>query len=219
MLTLEVKARERKETGDALRDSGVMPAVYYGPKESATPIAIDMRRFAHVWKEAGVTTVITLQGVGEEKDTLIRDVQFHPVTGRPLHADFYVLEKGKKIQIKVPITFEGDPPAGKAGHIVVKALHEIEIEVAPAQLPHDLPLDISKLENVGDHITAKEVKIPSSATLLTEPDEIVVSVVEFKEEKIEEPAVPAEGEPAEGAAPLEGEAPTEGEQAPAEKAE
>lgn len=219
MLVLEVKPRSTDESGDEMRARGVMPAVFYGPKEAATPIGVDMRLFSHVWKEAGVTTVITLKGVGEGKDTLIRDVQFHPVTGRPLHADFYVLEKGKKIQIKVPLTFKGVPPAEKAGHILVKALHEIEIEVAPAQLPHDLPLDISMLANVGDHITAKDVKIPSSATLITNPDDIVVSVVEFKEEKVEEPIPAAEGAPAEGETPAEGEAPAEGGEAPAEKAE
>jgi len=51
---------------------------------------------------------------GEDKDALIHDVQFHPVTGRLLHADFYVLEKGKKIKISVPLEFEGAAPAEKA---------------------------------------------------------------------------------------------------------
>jgi len=76
----------------------------------------------------------------------------------------------------------------------VKALHEIEIEVAPAELPHSLPVDISVLANVGDHITAGEVRLPPSATLITDAEEIVVSITEFKEEKEETPSevVPAE---------------------------
>ncbi|KKW19575.1 MAG: 50S ribosomal protein L25 [Parcubacteria group bacterium GW2011_GWA2_51_10] len=210
MLQLEVKPRDAEESNDALRGEGLMPAVFYGPKEKTTPIAVDARRFTHTWKEAGETTVITLTGVGEEKDTLIHDVQFHPVTGLPLHADFYVLEKGKKITINVPLSFIGAAPAEKEGHIIVKALHEIEIEVAPAQLPHDLPVDIAQLVNVGDHITAGNVKIPSSATLITDPEDIVVSVVEFKEEKVEAPA-PVAGVAAEGAPAAAGaEAPAEG---------
>src|SRR3990167_2384869 len=137
-LVLEVKSRDAKDSADALRKHGVVPAVFYGPKEGATPIAVDARKLERVWKEAGETTIVTLKGMGEDKDTLIHDVQFHPVNGNLLHADFYVLEKGKKITIKVPLEFEGVAPAEKAGHILIKALHEVEIEVAPAELPHHL---------------------------------------------------------------------------------
>lgn len=202
MLALEIKPREANESTDALRKRGAMPAVLYGPKEAATAISIDAPKFERMWREAGETTVITLRGVGEEKETLIHDVQFHPVTSVPIHADFYVLEKGKKIRINVPLVFAGSAPAEKAGHIVVKALHEIEIEVAPAELPHNLPVDISTLENVGDRITAGQIVLPASATLLTHANEIVASVTEFKEEKIEEPApaAAAEGTPAAGEA-------------------
>ena len=185
MLTLDVKPRTAKESAETLREKGVAPAVLYGPKEDATPIAIDLRKLEHVWKHAGQTSVVTLKGVGDDKDTLIHDVQFHPVTGRLLHADFYVLEKGKKIKIKVPLEFEGTAPAEKAGHIVVKAMHEIEIEVAPAELPHHLSVNLAVLSNVSDHITASQIALPGSASLITHAEEIVASVTEFVEEKEE----------------------------------
>ena len=185
MLTLDVQPRTASDKPEALRKRGVVPAVFYGPKEGATPISIDARKLEQVWKQAGETTIIALEGVGEKKDTLIHDVQFHPVTGRLLHADFYVLEKGKKIQIKVPLEWTGQAPAEKAGHIVVKALHEIEIEVTPQELPHNLPVDIGVLANVGDHITASQIPLPPSASLITDEGEIVASITEFKEEKVE----------------------------------
>jgi large subunit ribosomal protein L25 len=209
MLALEITARAATESSEELRTRGVVPAVFYGPKEDSTAIAIDGLKLERVWKEAGETTLVKLTGVGEEKDTLIHDIQIHPVTGKVLHADFYVIEKGKKVEIKVPLEFVGVAPAEKLGHIVVKALHEVEIEVTPAELPHHLDVDMSALENVGDHVTAKDIKLPASAELKTPADEIVVSIVEFKEEKVEVPAavVPAEiigekkeGEAAEGAA-------------------
>ncbi len=208
MLALEVKPRG-KESADTLREGGAVPAVFYGPKEKSTAIAIDARKLEHVWKEAGQTSVVTLKGLGEDKDTLIHDVQFHPVTSKLLHADFYVLEKGKKIKIKVPLEFTGIAPAEKAGHIIVKALHEIEIEVAPAELPHHLAVDQTSLENVGDHITASQIQLPPSAALITHGDEIVASATEFKEEKIEEPT-PAPETVILTAKPEEGEAPTPG---------
>lgn len=185
MLALEVKPRNDTDSPDTLRTQGEVPAIFYGPKEKATPIAIDALKLEHVWKEAGETTIVTLKGVGDDKDTLIHDAQFHPVTGRLLHVDFYVLEKGKKVRIKVPLHFEGQAPAEKSGHIVVKTLHEVEIEVTPQELPHNLPVNISKLQNVGDHIVAHDIKLPASATLITSADEIVASVKEFKEESAE----------------------------------
>ena len=176
--------------------------MFYGPKEAPVAISIVTKSLEQIWKNAGETTIITLKGVGADKDTLIRDVQIHPVTSKLMHADFYVLEKGKKIEISVPLEFVGSAPAEKLGHILVKALHEIEIEVAPAELPHNLEVDISSLENVGDHITAGDIKLPPSATLITHAEEIIASVtafVEFKEEVIPTEAVPS----TEVAAPVE----------------
>jgi large subunit ribosomal protein L25 len=195
MLTLEVKARDSKESPQDIRKQGLVPAVFYGPVEEATSISIDAQKFDRIFREAGETTIVTLKGNGIEKDTLIHDVQVHPVTGKPLHADFYVLEKGKKLTINIPLEFVGSAPAEKQGHIVVKALHEVEIEVAPQELPKHLAVDISKLENVGDHILASQIPLPPSAELKTDGDEIVVSITEFKEEKLDEaptPVVPAE---------------------------
>jgi large subunit ribosomal protein L25 len=208
MLALEIASRKEAASPDVLRKGGVIPAVFYGPKEEATPISIDARMLERVWKEAGETTIITLKGVGEDKDTLIHDVQFHPVTGALLHADFYVLEKGKKITINIPLEFEGAAPAEKSGHIITKVMHEVEIEVAPQELPQHLVVDLSKLENVGDHVLVSDVKLPPSATLITNPEEIVASVTEFKEESAEiAPAPETEILTAKPAA--EGEAPTD----------
>lgn len=189
MLILDVTTRDTSQSVDILRAKGTIPATFYGPKELPASISIDGRRMESIWRDAGETTIVTLKGVGADKDTLIHDVQLHPVSGKILHADFYVLEKGKKITINVPLEFIGEAPAEKLGHILVKTLHEIEIEVAPAELPHNLEVDISTLTEVGDHITAGEVKLPPSATLITEAEEIVASVTAFQEEKAPEALV------------------------------
>lgn len=203
MLTLEVGTRNMKESPNTLRLRGMIPAVLYGRKEPSTPVVVHARKMASLWKEAGETTIISLTGIGEAKDSLIRDVQLHPVSGNLLHADFYVLEKGKKIEIEVPLVFVGAAPAEKSGHIIVKSLHEVEIEVLPAELPHELSIDISKLANVGDRIIASDIPLPPSATLITGSEEIVASVAEFKEEKVEAPVVP-EGVPTTQEAGAEG---------------
>lgn len=203
MLELGVTARDAKSSPEDMRASGVMPAIMYGPKEAPIAIAINTREFERTFREAGETTLVKLKGLGEDKDTLIHDVQLHPVTDAPLHADFYVIEKGKKVSLAIPLEFVGAAPAEKLGHIVVKALHEIEIEVAATEIPQHLEVDLSKLENVGDHIVVSDIKLPASAELQTEADEIVASVTAFVEEKVEASAPAA----AEGAAPAEGTAP------------
>jgi len=207
MISLAITKREAKGSSNALRKGGVLPAVFYGPKEESTPIEIPLAAFERVWRESGETTIITLTGVGEPKEVLIQDVAQHPVTGIPLHADFYVLEKGKKIEISVPIEFEGVAPAEKEGGVVVKVLHEIEIKVAPAELPQHLTVDISALQAIGDHITVSQVKLPPSAELMTDPEEIVVSITEQKivEEMPTKPPTDEELAAAAGAAaPAEG---------------
>lgn len=187
-VNLSIQPRDAKTAPESVRASGLVPAVLYGPKEAPTPISINAKEFERVFKTAGETTIIILKGVGEDKETLIKDVQFHPVTDTPLHADFYVIEKGKKVTVSIPLEFVGSSPAEKAGHILVKALHELEIEVAPAELPQQLDVDVSKLENVGDHILAKDLKLPPSAELQIDPDEIVASITEFVAEKESAPA-------------------------------
>jgi len=197
---LTVQTRDTKTSADEVRSTGMVPAVLYGPKEAPTAVSINAKEFDRVFRTAGETTIIILKGLGEDKETLIKDVQFHPVTDMPLHADFYVIEKGKKVTVSIPLEFVGNSPAEKAGHILVKAVHEVEIEVAPAELPQHLEVDVSKLENVGDHVLAKDIKLPTSAELQIDADEIIVSVTEFVEEKAPAPAAEAAA-PAAPAAP------------------
>lgn len=190
MTTLEASTRDTKTSVDALRKQGKIPAVFYGPKESATPITIDGKAFDKVYKEAGESTVVTLQGVGDEKDTMIHEVDYHPVTGKPLHVDFYVIEKGKKVQTHVPLEFvgEADAPAIKSlGGTLVKVVHEIEIEAMPKDLPHEITVDVSGLDTFESRITLADLKLPVGVTALGNMEDTIVSVAEPKEEEIETP--------------------------------
>lgn len=219
MLALAVTKRDKKQGADILRKKGILPAVFYGPKEESTPIAIPLPAFERLFKEAGETTIISLTGVGEPKEVLIQDVDIHPVTGAPRHVDFYVLEKGKKIEIAVPVEFVGIAPAEKEGGVVVKVLHEIEIKVAPAELPQHLTVDLSALMAIGDHISVSQVPLPPSAELITDPHETVVSITEQKVVEEEETKPPTDEELAAQAAIAEGAAPAEGGAAVGEKKE
>ncbi|KKW12450.1 MAG: 50S ribosomal protein L25 [Parcubacteria group bacterium GW2011_GWA2_49_9] len=184
---LTYEKRDPKVAPSTLRNAGRIPAVFYGRKQASTSITLSTKDFEKVWKKAGETAVVNLQSGDEEVQALIKDVDRHPVFGTPRHADFYVFEKGQKLKIKIPIIFTGVSPAVKdLGAVLVKVIHDLEIEAEPKNLPQKLEVDISPLAAFGDNITAKSIKLPEGVTLVISPDDIVASVYEPKEEVIEE---------------------------------
>lgn len=190
MFTLTVNKRE-KGKNKKLRQEGRIPAVFYGKKEESTPIAVDAVAFAKVLKEAGESSVITLKTESGEKEALIKDVDFDPVTEAPRHADFYVFEKGHKLEVSVPLEFIGVAPAVKElGGILVKVLHELKIRAMPKDLPHEVQVDISSLKDFESQIIARNLKLPEGVELMESPEEIIALVEEAKEEVEEEVVAP-----------------------------
>lgn len=190
MFKLKVEKRDKKENLDFLKKSGLIPAVFYGPKDPSTSIKINLSDFKKAWKNAGESTVISLEGENIDADVLIQDIDLDPVTDIPRHVDFYAIEKGKKLNVDVPLEFVGVSPAVKDfGAVLVKVLHEIEIEALPKDLPHRLEIDISPLVNFDSVLTAKDIKLPMGVTLKVKSDEVIASVYEPKEEVVEEKSV------------------------------
>lgn len=190
MFKLKVEKRDIKENLDLLRESGIIPAVYYGPKDASTAIKLTLADFRKAWRSAGESTVLELTGEGIEADVLIQEVSLHPVTDTPIHVDFYAIEKGKKISVDVPLEFIGVSPAVKElGAVLVKVLHDIEIEALPKDLPHTLDVDISSLVNFDSVLTAGDIKLPEGVTLLVKTNEVIASVYEPKEEIIDDTPV------------------------------
>lgn len=189
MLSLTIQKRDMKVAPQTLRSTGIIPAVFYGPKEVSTPVQLSMVEFKKVLKKAGESSVIILkEASGTEHEALIHEVDVHPLTGEPRHADFYVIEKGKKVTVHVPIIFTGTSPAvkDKAG-ILVKVLRELEVEAAPRELPHDVTVDISKLVELTDVILAKDIILGTGVELKIGPEEVIASIAVAKEEVEEAP--------------------------------
>ncbi len=179
---------EKREGGKTVADAKI-PAVFYGPKAESTPIWVNEVDFLRVWKEAGESTVVTLSLDGETHDTLIHDVNREPVRGAIRHVDFYVLEKGKKVEISIPLEFIGVSEAVKTlGGNLVKVLHEVEIEAMPKDLPHAIEVDISALVDFDSQIHAGDLKLPAGVVLKTDAEEVVALVAEAKEEEEVAPA-------------------------------
>lgn len=203
MLMFELEATERKRAGKraltSLRSEGFMPAVIYGRKEKTASIKISQHDFKKIFKMAGESSIVSIKGLGDEKQVLIHDVDFDPVTSEPRHVDFYAIEKDKKISVKVPLEFIGEAPAVKElGGILVKALHELEIEVLPKDLPHSIEVNISPLKDFETSLYVKDIKLPEGVVALTSLDEAVASAAEAREEIEEVPEADLESIEVEG---------------------
>lgn len=164
-----------------------MPAVFYGKKQASTPIAVSHKGFLKAWKEAGESTVIELKGDGLELEALVQDIDVDPITDLPRHADFYVFEKGQKMEVPVSVSFVGVSPAVKdLNGILVKVLHEVRVSAEPKNLPHEIEVDISSLTTLDSQILARDLKLGAGVELAEKPEEVVASISVAKEEPVEE---------------------------------
>ena len=168
----------------------MVPAVYYGNKEKSTPIAIDAISFKKVWKKAGESSIITIKTDKGEIDSLLYEVQVDPVTGEPIHADFYAVDKDTEIYANVPLEFTGVSPAVKdLGGTLIKVLHEMEVRSLPKDLPHSIQVDISSLDTLESRISVKDLTLPRGVSTTENQNEIVAAIAAAREEE-EEPIVP-----------------------------
>jgi large subunit ribosomal protein L25 len=189
-MELTVEKRDTAQNNNTLRRKGVLPAVVYGRSEESTPIAVDAKTFGKLYHDAGESSVITLKGLGGDKQVLIHEVEFDAVSGAPIHADFYAIEKGQKVTVSVPLEFEGVSPAVKdLGGILTKVMHELEVTCEPQDLPHAVHVDISKLATLEDQIKVSDLPLPKGAEVSVDGDEIVAMISVAQEEPAEAPAM------------------------------
>lgn len=190
MFTLIAEKREKKDSLDYIRQSGNIPAVFYGNNKPTTSISVSAKEFTKVFKEAGESSTITLKTPDGTFDVLIHEVHKNPITGTPIHADFIVVDMNKEIEVAIPLEFVGESGAEKGGRgVLVKALHEVNVKALPKDLPHTIEIDLSSLQNVDDHISLKDIVLPKGVTLIGEMSDVVASVTHIKEEVEEAPVV------------------------------
>jgi large subunit ribosomal protein L25 len=191
-MTTKLTAEKRDIFGkklQAAREAGKLPISIYGAKEEAGSYFVEIKDFKKVLKEAGESTIVSLVTSDGNKETLIHEIAWHPLTGEPVHADFLAVETNKPITVHVPLEFIGESPAVKTlSAMIVKVLHELEIEALPKDLPHQIEVDLSSLVDLESRITVADIKLPTGVTTELDPEEIVVSVTEAGEEVVEEEA-------------------------------
>ena len=179
-LPAETRERAGKGASRALRREGRVPAVVYGGNEE--PLAIHVEEKLLV-KQLGTghffNSIVEVEVGGKTVKTLPKDVAFHPVNDRPLHADFLRLSKDAKVHVDVPVIFvnEAASPGLKRGGVLNIVRHELELVCPADKIPDDIAIDVTGFD-VGDSIHISHVKLPAGVkSAITDRDFTIATIV------------------------------------------
>lgn len=181
-LTLSAEARERggKGASRALRNEGRVPAVIYGNNEDPQSIHIEEKLLMKALHTGHfMNSVIMIEIGGKQVRTLPKDVSFHPVTDRPLHADFLRIGEHTEVHVNVPVHFvdEEASPGMKRGAVLNIVRHDLELVCDAANIPDDIKISLKGLD-VGASIHISHVELPAGAkSAITDRDFTIATLV------------------------------------------
>jgi large subunit ribosomal protein L25 len=204
MSEMMIEVEPRHETGTnsnrRLRLRGQIPAVVYGGvAKDSVPIHVDRKRLIELLKQGGsenAVFLLKLSSTGQERHAMIRDMQLDPITREIVHLDFQRVVMTEKVRVQVAIELTGTAYGVKTEGGVLDFSHrEIHVECLPGDIPKTLKLDVAEL-HLGQHLSASDLQLPATVSLLDEPDRVLVSVMHSKTEVVAEPEA-AEAAPVE----------------------
>ena len=181
-LTLAAEPRERagKGASRAIRREGRVPAVIYGNKQDPVGIHVEEKLLIKMMSNGHfMNTVVMIDVGGQQTRTLPKDVQFHPVTDRPLHVDFLRISEHATVTVAVPISFVNEEQSKglKRGGVLNIVRHELELVCDAAEIPDQIEIDLAGLE-IGDSIHISAVTLPKGVTsAITDRDFTIATVV------------------------------------------
>lgn len=201
-----------------LRRDGKVPAVIYGTLvDEPISVTLDTRDLYRTYIDYGNISLIDVTLNGDVHTVYIRNVQQHPISREPLHAELYAPNLTVSMTAAVPVILVGESPNPDGA--VTQLRDNIELEGLPTDLPGAVEVDVSGLEEFGDAVMVSDLQLPAEVTLVTDPEEMIVRLMEVRIiEEEEEPEELEEGELPEGEEGEEGEA-AEGEEGEADEDE
>lgn len=202
-ITLNVEVRAEKGTKkvlSTLRAESRIPAIIYGGEKAPISVALSEKDLMSARRKGGANAILRLKHAKGEETVVVKELQRHPVTDRPVHADFQRISLTQKIEAKVPLNVIGEAPGVKtSGGMLSIDMRELRIKALPAAIPQHIDIDISKLE-LHQAILVKDLGLAEGIEVLDAADASIVRVVIAKVEVVAEP-VP--GAVVEGAVPAE----------------
>jgi large subunit ribosomal protein L25 len=181
-LTLSAETRDRagKGASRAMRREGRVPAVVYGNKEEPLAIHVEEKALVRMLSTGHfMNSVIMIDHGAGTARTLPKDVQFHPVTDRPLHVDFLRISEHSKVHVNVPIRFVNEEASRglKRGGVLNAVRHELELICDAAEIPEEIQVDLAGLD-IGDSLHISAVSLPKGAECaITDRDFTIATIV------------------------------------------
>jgi len=216
-LELTLDAREAQgKANKRLRREGLVPGVVYGKGEGSTNVQVEAKTFEILYRAAGKTSVVkfTLPGSSRSTSGFIKSVQRHPLSGRALHVDYYLVNLNVEMEVDVPLVFTGVAPAvEETGGTLLHNVSSIHVKALPTDIPHEIEVNVSTLVSLDVAIHVKDLNLNRDlVTVMTDGDTLVATVVPPRVEEEPEPVVVEgeEGEEGEGEEGAEGAAEGEG---------
>ena len=212
-LTLPAEQRERAGKGASreLRRNGRVPAVIYGDKKEPLSVHVEEKVLTKMLSTGHfMNTVVMIDAGGTPHRTLPKDVQFHPVSSRPIHVDFLRIGEHSQVHVNVPVVFlnEEASPGIKRGGVLNIVRHDLELICDAAEIPEQIEIDLDGLE-IGDSIHISAITLPKgSKSAIEDRDFTIATVVAPSAMKSEEGEAEAE---APGEVPTIGDEAAEGE--------
>jgi large subunit ribosomal protein L25 len=222
---VDLQARQRGERGKnaarRLRASGMTPAVLYGEGNEAggsTSLAVPTKIVDYTLHHFGDNALYNIAIDGDTSTARVVDAQRDPVSGLLVHVDFAPVNMTEIIEVTVPLHVTGHAPGVEEGGVLQQVAYEIQVESLPGDIPQEITLDVSSL-GMNENLTLGDLTLPEGVTLLSEPEEVAVTVTaptEISEEEMEAAGIVEEPTDEEVAA--EAEEAAEDEEAPEEDA-
>ncbi|MBP5511719.1 MAG: 50S ribosomal protein L25 [Kiritimatiellae bacterium] len=192
-----LKAEERTEQGSAasrrLRRAGYIPGAVTRIEGGASLLLkINAREFGALLRKHGEQQqLLKLDISGKETAAMLREIQYHPVTGLPTNADFGEIDLSQKVRISIPLEVVGEPAGVRLeGGILQQMLHEVEVECLPTDVVDKFEIDVSELK-LDQSLFVKDLKLGDAYTIVTEKTDVVALVSAPEDETA---AASAEGE-------------------------
>jgi len=170
-LIAETRTEFGKGGARRTRRAGKIPAVLYGHGLEPRHLSLPARDFAHALK-GGANTVLTLEFPDGDQLALPKSVVRHPLRDYVEHVDLLVIRRGEKVTVDIQVVVTGEAASGT---MVLTDANSLSIEVEAMSIPESLTVDIEGAE-AGTQFLAGDVALPSGATLVTDPEALVVSV-------------------------------------------
>jgi large subunit ribosomal protein L25 len=185
MKSITIKGSERESVGKkatkALRNAGKVPCVVYGG-EKPLHFSADELAFKNLVYSPNAHTVKVDLDKGQKVKAVMQDIQFHPVTDKILHIDFYQLFDDKEVSMDIPVRLQGNSPGVRNGGRLLFRNRKLTIKALPDNLPDFFDIDISKLK-IGDNILVESLK--NDAFSILQPDSTVVVQVKTARAAVE----------------------------------